>query len=181
MPPLYQARRAAGPCCGPDAMKRCWQRAAGAVRSSCGAISAGFVDLARAAVERGALLDRQVLRVDVALDLGARMQHDLGAENRAADAPVDIDGIGGDCTLNLRFLADFERAAVQVGLDVAVDPERALAADGDGLALDREVVADDALGAMFAVGTWPRCAAADRSLRLSCGTGASAGAVRVCD
>ena len=73
------------------------------------------------------------------------------------------------------FLADLELLAVNVGLDVAEDLERAFAADGDGLALDRKIVADHGLrigAAGVTAWSW-RSMPAARSTRRICGAAVS--------
>src|SRR5690606_24813474 len=47
-----------------------------------------------------------------------------------------------DGAVDDRLLADLELAAVQIRLNIAEHLQRALAADGDALAFDRQVVAD---------------------------------------
>src|SRR5262245_26083737 len=91
-------------------------------------------DAARAAVEGGALLDRQEVAVDVALDGGRRMQHDVGAADGAADAAMHVHGLSGDRALDVGVLADLKLLAVDVSLYVAKDFERALAAYRNRLA-----------------------------------------------
>ncbi len=104
-----------------------------------------IVHLARAAVEAGALLDGELLAVDVAFDLRARVQDDIGAQNGPIHLTEYAHAVGGDRAVDDGLLADDQLGAVQVGLDDAVYAQRTFAADGDRLALDRHIVADHGL------------------------------------
>src|SRR4029079_13986845 len=103
------------------------------------------VHLARAAVEAGALLDGQLLAVDVAFDLRARVQDDIGAQNGPVHLTKDAHAVGSNGAIDDGLLADDQFGAVQVGRDDAVYPQRTFAADGDRLSLDRHIVADHGL------------------------------------
>src|SRR5690606_3239429 len=99
-----------------------------------------IVRAARLPFEIGTLLDGQALMEDIALDMGLRLQRDAETPDRADHAAAHHHVFGDDAADDLRFVAEEERAAIDVALDLAVDLEFAL---GLHVAGDRQVFADD--------------------------------------
>src|SRR5690606_868211 len=97
------------------------------------------------AIEAGPLLDGKRLAVNVAFDDGAGVKSNPRTQDGALNLPIDLDNLSRNGAVDDGFLADGQLHAVQIGLDIAVDTQRALAANGNGLAFDGEVVADHRL------------------------------------
>src|SRR5580765_2230281 len=107
-------------------------------------VGSGFcaLDPATLALEEGARLDRQGLVHDVADELGRlRQDHRLALE-LSVDRTADPDVVAGNGSVYVRTLADGDRAALDVALDLAVDLNVAVA---DQVALDLQITADDRL------------------------------------
>ena len=85
-----------------------------------------IVGAARLPLEIGALLDGEALMEDIALDMGLRLQRHAQAADRADDAAAHHDILGDHAAHHLRLVAEQERAAMNVALDLAVDLDLAL-------------------------------------------------------
>ena len=99
-----------------------------------------IVRAARLSFEIGALLDGEALMVDVALDMGLRLERHAQAPDRAEHAAAHHDILGEHAAGDLRLVAEQERAAMHVALDLAVDLDLAFRGHVAG---DRQILADD--------------------------------------
>ena len=102
---------------------------------------------ARLALEVGALLDRQRLVEDIALDVARGLQQHLAAADRAHHVAAYNDLLGDDAAGDAGPLADNDVGAVDVALHLAVD---LYLAAGDEVAHDGEIRADDGRRAALA-------------------------------
>src|SRR5262245_18452987 len=83
----------------------------------------------RTPVEIGAGLDRERVVLDVADDMGAALEHDVAAADRAFDPSVHHDALGLNAARDRGFGRNDERGAIKIALDLAVDLDKALGRD----------------------------------------------------
>src|SRR5262245_66336755 len=104
-----------------------------------------LVEHREVARDLGAFLDADLGVADLARHLAARVHDQLLAyRDLALEAAADLGLVDGDRALEYAVLGDLEHARVERGLDAAFDHQRVAVADLD--ALDLDVLADAHLG-----------------------------------
>src|SRR5262245_36394684 len=83
----------------------------------------------RTPVEIGAGLDRERVVLDVADHMGAALEHDVAAADRAFNPSVDRDALGLNAARDRGFGRNDERGAIKIAIDLAVDLDKALGRD----------------------------------------------------
>ena len=100
-------------------------------------------DLTNAAIKLGAFRDGQFLMCDVALDLRRGLELDVHSPYAAADATTYFNGLRRHQADDRSFLGDDDLLAMNIAANVAVNLELVLRDDGDVIAENSEISADD--------------------------------------
>ena len=91
------------------------------------------------AFEERALLDRERLMINIALDVTGRLQGNFFAANGSHDLTADDDLFGNNAARNPGLFTDQHVGAVNIALDLALNMDFAL---GDQVAHNREIGTD---------------------------------------
>src|SRR6476620_10427005 len=110
-----------------------------AVGGSSAAETHGIVAAARSALEKGTLLERETLMIDVALDMGHGLQRHAQASDRADKAAADHHVLCRHIAFERGALAENQRDARDVAVDLAIEMDLAFRRD---VARDPQILAD---------------------------------------
>src|SRR5262249_15921090 len=106
----------------------------------------GFRGAPASAIELSTLFNGERDVVDVAFNLGGRLEGDCNCANNTGDPGAHDHALGGNGAGHPALLTDDDFRTPDVALDFTVNLQRSLADDSETRANDLEIVADHRLG-----------------------------------